>query len=345
MTDPARVPLQLDPPVATFLARHGHAGAALDALRGDASARRYLRLRGKGLLLMEDRSDPASFAAYLRIARHLAALGLSAPRLIGADPAVGLALIEDFGDATYGRLLQSGADERALYALAVDTLLHLHRAPDAAQVAVPAYDTRTLLDEIGIFADWFAPHVRPDIDRAAFKARCAALWEPALAPLNLVPQTPVPQTLVLRDFHVDNLMLLQDRHGVRQCGLLDFQDALRGPAAYDLVSLLQDARRDLAPGLEAEMRARYIAGAPAGAGSAITRDYHLLGAQRHMRIAGVFLRLARRDHKPGYLQFLPRVLRQMDAALTAAGLHAITDHLDTQLPGWRMAHHALAQPA
>lgn len=332
--------LELDPPVATFLARHGHGTAELKRLPGDASARSYIRLQGTGQLLMEDRTDPKGFAAFIRLARHLTALGLSAPRVFGADPAVGLALIEDFGTGTYGTLLKDGHDEVALYALAIDTLLHLRHHPDAVVVTVPPYDMNLFLNEISVFSDWFVPSLNPELDIAHFDTTFRGLWTQAFAPLESHDTA-----LVLRDFHIDNLMLLDHRSGVQACGLLDFQDGVTGPAEYDLVSLLQDARRDLAAGLEARMLHRYIAAAPAsaGSGSEIAHRYHLLGAQRHTRLAGQFLRLHQRDGKPGYLAFMPRVLWQMQAALKAAQLHEIEDFIDTTLPGWRDAGPMLTQ--
>ena len=318
--------------ISAFLAAQGEADATLLPLPGDASARRYLRLEGRGKMLMEDRHDPKGFAGFVKIARHLSDLGLSAPRIYGADPETGLALIEDFGSRTYSVQLAAGRDEADLYALAVEALLHLHHHPEAARVAVPDYELTTLLDELSIFSQWYASTLRPEIDTAAFDAAFRALWQDPLASL-----AGGPRRLVLRDFHVDNLMELDGREGVRRCGLLDFQDGVIGPAEYDLVSLLQDARRDLAPGLEQAMLERYIAAAPDGAGGPddILRRYHLLGAQRHTRIAGVFQRLALRDGKPGYLRFLSRVLRQMEAALEAAGLSEVSAFLNRELPGWQ----------
>lgn len=293
-------------------------------------------------MLMEDRLDPVGFAGFIRIARHLADLGLSAPQVHCADAESGLALIEDFGTRTYSVQLAAGRAEAELYALAVDALLHLHHHPQAAAVDVPDYDLATLLDELSIFTQWFAPALRPDVDVVAFDAAFRALWKAPLAGLDKGLRT-----LVLRDFHVDNLMELDRREGVRRCGLLDFQDGVIGLPEYDLVSLLQDARRDLAPGLEQAMLERYIAAAPATAGgpAEIRRRYYLLGAQRHTRIAGVFLRLNLRDGKPGYLRLLPRVLRQVEMALEVAGLTDVAEFLDRELPGWRQAAPMLAGTA
>ena len=333
-------PLVLGPPIVTFLARHGQSDARLVALPSDASPRSYIRLTGADQLLMEDRTDPVGFAAFIRLARHLAGLGLSAPRVFGADPGTGLALIEDFGTATYGKLLATGHDETALYELAIDTLVHLHSNPQATGVTVPAYDMALLLQEISVFSEWFVPAFAPQVDAARFDAAFRALWRKALAPVE-----DAPKALVLRDFHIDNLMLLGGRTGVAACGLLDFQDGVLGAAEYDLMSLLQDARRDLAQGLEAALLRRYLSAVPASCGTpdAILTRYYLLAAQRHTRLAGQFLRLDKRDGKPGYLQFMPRVMRQMQAALVDAELHEIADFIDTHLPGWRDAGPTLAQ--
>lgn len=331
MTSAARPALDIAPPIAAFLARHGLANARLEALAGDASARRYFRLPERGLLLMEDREDLAGFAAYVRLSRHFLSLGLSAPRVHGADPSSGLALVEDFGSGTYSKYLSDGASEGDLYALAVDALLHLHHDAQSAKVAAPRFDLKEYLAELDIFAEWFAPEINPALDRAFFSMAFRTLWANALEPVkDMAP------TLVLRDFHVDNLMYLPQRIGVARCGVLDFQDGILGPCEYDLVSLLQDARRDLAPGIEDILLRRYIDNAPEylGGGPAIRQRYALLGAQRHARIAGVFVRLAKRDGKTSYLAFLPRVLRQLERALIDAGLNPVKDYLDTELPGW-----------
>ncbi|MEB8388408.1 phosphotransferase [Rhodobacteraceae bacterium KMM 6894] len=325
--------VHLSPNATAFLSYHGQADARLTAFASDASPRRYYRLEGQGVLLMEDPSDPVGFAAYLRLSAHLNGLGLSAPRILAVDPQ-GLALIEDFGDATYANCLADGHDEAALYELAVDALLHLHNDPRGGDIDQPRYDLARILDELHIFAEWFAPAVAPGHDVDAFAREWRAAWEVALAPVGAQFDT-----LVMRDFHVDNLMLLDGREGVARCGLLDFQDGVIGPCEYDLMSLLQDARRDLTPGLEASLLPRYLAGAPSRLGRAddIRHRYHLLAAQRHARILGVFVRLCQRDGKPRYLKWLPRVMRQFQSALDDADLGGISTLLETHLPGWQAA--------
>lgn len=332
----------IDTPIIGFLARHGLTPDDITALPSDASLRRYFRVNGAAQLLMDDRTDPTSFAAFIRIAQHLSHLGLSAPRVFDADPTTGLALIEDFGTATYGNLLKSGHDETALYALAIDTLVAFHSHPATTDVTVPTYDMALLREETSRFSHWFVPAFAPDLDVATFDTTFSALWADALAPLK-----GHTSALVLRDFHIDNLMLLDTRTGTARCGLLDFQDAVLGAGEYDLMSLLQDARRDLAPGLEQTMLDRYLAAIPAHCGTAtdIMHRYHLLAAQRHTRLAGQFIRLYQRDQKPGYLQFMPRVMQQMQSALTAANLHEIAGFIDETLPGWRDAGTAMSRLA
>lgn len=330
-----------DTTIAAFLARHGQQTAQLEPLPSDASARTYTRLKHTNQLLMQDSEDPAGFAAFITLASHLAALGLSVPRVFAAEAATGLALIEDFGTGTYANLLNAGHDETALYSLATDALLHLHKHPDATAVTVPPYAMNFLLREVSVFSEWFVPSLNPALDLASFDTTFRQLWTEAFAPLQ-----GYDSALVLRDFHIDNLMLLDHRSGIQSCGLLDFQGAVSGPAEYDLASLLQDARRDLADGLESKMLHRYLAAAPSSAGTRvqISHRYYLLGAQRHTRLAGQFLRLHKRDGKPGYLAFIPRVLRQLQVALQAAKLHEIENFIDTTLPGWRDAGPALSCP-
>ena len=315
-----------------FLAQNGLAGAVLKGFVPDASPRRYFRVSGQDALLMDDRQDPEGFAAFLQISKHLNSLGLSAPRVKSARPEDCLALIEDFGDATYARCLAQGMDEHTLYKLAVDVLLKLHHDPSGRHIERPVYDLAVQLDELSIFSHWFAPAVTPGLDAAAFDRSFRLQWRDALAPV-----ADRHETLVLRDFHIDNLMLLEGREGEARCGLLDFQDAILGPSEYDLLSLLQDARRDLAEGLEESLLTYYCDHAPISLGNAdfIRKRYAILGAQRHARILGVFVRLFQRDAKPRYLEFIPRVLSQFQAALKDAGLKDLSDFLDAALPDWR----------
>jgi len=314
----------------TFLAGSGLAGAALTALPADASARRYFRLDDKGLLLMDSPPGAEPLAPYLRVAQLLRDCGLSAPNVLAADRELGLALIEDFGDATYTRLLAAGHDEMGLYRLAVDALVRLHRAGPQAAEGVPAYDAQKLGEEAALFIDWYAPLLVGEKAAAQLRERYlgefAALWRDV---------SMRREVLVLRDYHVDNLMLLDGRAGVAACGLLDFQDALFGAPAYDLMSLLEDARRDIPEALRVTLLTHYLSQRPELDGRRFLADFQVLAAQRHAKVLGIFVRLARRDGKQAYLKHLPRVLRLFQRALDNEHLRPLAALLDAQLPNWR----------
>lgn len=314
-----------------FLQHHGWGGAQRGRLAGDASFRHYDRIAdgARRAVLMDAPPPQEDIRPFMRIARQLHALGLSAPGLLAADEDLGLLLLEDLGDDTYTRLLARGADEHALYALAVDALIALHRAPGAGPDGVPPYDDARLLTEATLLTDWYMPAVGLELSDTA-RADYAALWT-ALFPIARA----VPETLVLRDFHVDNLMLLPERDGVKACGLLDFQDAVAGPATYDLMSLLEDARRDIDAGLIAAMRERWLAAFPEVDHAAFAASWAVLAAQRHAKVIGIFTRLCKRDGKPVYLTHIPRVWRLLQQALDHPVLAPLAGWLERHIPADR----------
>ncbi len=317
---------------AAILSRAGWASHDYSLLAGDASFRTYYRLRrgGRRAVLMDAPPAHEDTAPFVRVAHHLAALGYSAPRILSEDAAHGFLLLEDLGDDTFTRILAAGGDETALYTLAVDLLIDLHRRPAAESVPaglVPPYDDARLLDEARLLTDWYAPAaLETPLTRLAV-ADYEALWR-AVFPIARA----VPESLVLRDFHVDNLMRLEDRSGVAACGLLDFQDAVAGPVTYDLVSLLEDARRDLHPILVATMRARYETAFPALDPEAFAASWAVLAAQRHAKVIGIFTRLHRRDGKPHYLPHISRVWRLLEAALCHPALSGLRAWFDAHIP-------------
>jgi N-acetylmuramate 1-kinase len=314
-----------------FLDKAGWEGVTPVMLTGDASFRRYYRMNdaGRQAVLMDAPPPMEDVGPYIAVAEMLRDLGFSAPEIHAEDRERGFLLIEDFGDDSYTRLLARGADEGALYGLAVDTLAALHRAvAERGRPALPPYDAARLLDEAALLADWYAPDVLgttlPDVARDDYLAR----WRDVL-PLAALPVA----TLVLRDYHVDNLMLLPGRPGVRACGLLDFQDAVCGPASYDLVSLLEDARRDVPADLREAMTERYLACFPEIDRAAFARSAAILAAQRNCKIIGIFTRLWRRDGKPAYLSHIPRVWRLLEGDVAREpALRPIDDWLDRHLP-------------
>ncbi|MCR6629980.1 MAG: phosphotransferase [Magnetospirillum sp.] len=327
MSEHAVVARPRDALISRFLAEAGWGEAERGRLAGDASFRHYDRLRrgGECAVLMDAPPPKEDVRPFVRIARHLEKLGYSAPRLLAVDEENGLLLLEDLGDATYTRLLAKGHDEAALYALATDVLADLHAQAEAIPAGLPPYDDERLLTEACLLTDWYLPAVGRPVSEAA-RAEYARLWTD-LFPLARA----VPGTMVLRDFHVDNLMLLE-RPGLKACGLLDFQDAVAGPVTYDLMSLLEDARRDIDAGLIAAMKARYLARFPALDRAVFDASWAVMAAQRHAKVIGIFTRLCKRDGKPVYLDHIPRVWRLLEQACAHPALRDVQQWLDTHIP-------------
>ncbi len=322
-----------DAQISQFVQRAGWAAARSANLAGDASDRRYLRLTlpdaSATSVLMDAPPDKGEdIAPFVRVANHLAGLGLSAPRILHSDTRHGLLLLEDLGDDLFARILRNDPGlENSLYSAATDLLINLHRhAPPAG---LPAYDPPLMAQLAALAFDWYLPGLAGKTNAsaaAAFLDTMQALLARHAAPENV---------LIQRDYHAENLLWLPSRTGVARVGLLDFQDAMLGHAAYDLVSLLQDARRDVAPATETAMIARYLDATERDAGE-FTTAYHVLGAQRNLRILGVFARLCLRDGKPHYVDLIPRVwaLLKRDLAHDAVApvRTLIVEHLPEPTP-------------
>jgi aminoglycoside/choline kinase family phosphotransferase len=314
--------------IAAFLHVQGWGNCQRAPLAGDASFRRYERLRrGADRAVLMDAPPPQeNVRPFIAIDRLLAGAGLAAPAIHGADEQAGLLLLEDMGDDTYTRLLARGEPETKLYELAVDLLIELRkRLPVARLAGVPMFEEAAALRQVRLLLEWYWPATQAGPVSPAAAAEFETAWGSVFA---LWQRT--PRTLVLFDYHVDNLMLLAGRSGVASVGLLDFQDAVVGPGSFDLVSLIDDARRDVAPELGQHLMARYLAAFPDLDRAGFAAAYAASGAQRHTRILGTFTRLCRRDGKPSYLAFIPRVWRQLEAQLAHPDL--------APLAGW-FAHH------
>ncbi len=307
-----------------FLRAAGWAGADIAPLAGDASFRRYFRIaRGNDRAMLmyapPPEEDPAPF---LHVAHWLSENDQRGPQIIAEDAAAGWVLTEDFGDDRMRDWLDDNpAGEEQAYAAAIDALVDLHRRPAGP---FEPYDMATYLREARLLTEWYCPAAGLDVDANGFDAA----WEEALAPLVARQQ---PGVTVLRDYHAENIMLLEpapDGSGAQ--GLIDFQDALVGHPAYDLVSLLQDARREVSTDLEARMLDRYLQAS--GADDDFHADYALLGAQRNAKIVGIFTRLHRRDGKPRYLDFIPRVWTAMERDLAHPALAPVARWFDANIP-------------
>jgi len=301
-----------------FLTRHGWNDANISPVAGDASFRRYFRVnsatRGKAILMdaPPPHEDPQPF---LDIAQYLTGHQFRAPEIYGTDLTRGLVLLEDFGDRRMREHLDDHPEyEAEIYRAAIDTIVRLAGTPAAH--AQP-YDMATYLREVQLLTEWYMPAMGLSCDANAFDQ----MWVDALAPLATCQDV-----TVLRDYHAENIMLLDDG----EQGIIDFQDALVGHPAYDLVSLLQDARRDVRPELEADMLAYYLTAA--NPGPDFDAHYALLGAQRNTKIIGIFTRLWKRDGKEKYLSFLPRMWGLLERDLAHPALANVKQWFDTHIP-------------
>ena len=311
-----------------FIHVHGWGDAEVVPLAPDASFRCYLRLRKNNATVMLMDAPPAheNVAAFVTITRHLQRIGVRAPAILGADLDNGFLLLEDLGDQTFARLLGDGDgdgddSEVALYRRAIDVLSHIHQHPHATDLRVPAYNFDMVLAEANLLLDWYIPARREQPVDTQAKKQFAQIWSGIVDELP-----PLKPTLVLRDYHIDNLMLVGD-----DCAVLDYQDAVIGSPAYDLASLLEDARRDLAPKLRAEMMQRYLEQNADINHDALQQHYRAWATQRHCKVAGIFTRLWLRDRKDGYLAHLPRVMKLLQRHLDTPMLATLHDWLDAHL--------------
>jgi N-acetylmuramate 1-kinase len=340
-----------------FLDRSDFGDAERERLAGDASTRAYERLTlgdRRVVLLNSPRHPdgppvrsgrPYSAIAHLAedvkpfvaLARGLHERGFSAPVIHAADLEQGFLILEDLG----GDGVTEGDPPVPIghrYQAAVDTLIALHKLPlpDTLPVdppiehRIPVYDLDALLIEVELLIDWYLPYRGAPLEPADREAYLA-LWRETLDPV-----LDVEPTWVLRDFHSPNLLWLPDRTGTARVGLLDFQDALMGPAAYDLASLLQDARIDVPEEIEIELLGRYArarrAADPAFDVAGFVQVYSTLAAQRASKILGIFARLDQRDGKPQYLRHLPRVWRYLQRSLAHAALEPLEDWYQVNVP-------------
>jgi aminoglycoside/choline kinase family phosphotransferase len=349
---------------ARFLADHGLDGAVRQPLAGDASTRAYERLHppgGVSLIFMDQPPSvesapcpPGATAservalgynasarlaagrvdAFVACAGYLRGRGLSAPQVHAADPAQGLAVLEDLGDDLYAPMIARGADEAALYDRAIDALVHLHAAPPPAMLSAQgadwpllAYDDLALKTAADLFIEW-APRSNLAL---RFDAEAVRGWEAVWAPIR-ARLSARAEVFCHRDYHADNLIWLPDRPGPAAVGMLDFQDALLGHRAWDLMMLLQDARRDVSPAREAACLDRYLAAEPALDREAFLADYGAVAALHACRLIGLFTRLTVRDAKPRYAAYIPRMWAYLARDLSTPGMEPLAAWFNRHVP-------------
>jgi aminoglycoside/choline kinase family phosphotransferase len=289
--------------VTWFLAEHGWQGAEAQPLQGDGSVRRYTRLKlgARSCLLMECPPE-LSIEPFLNVDALLRGLDVSAPEILAASSGAGLALVEDFGDDTFTRLLGKDFDESALYRLAVDLLIKLHRRATPAELAtLPAFDDDRALDGLYRMLDWYWPAIHGAPAAETVRREFESAWRAVLPKMRTVPDS-----VALFDYHTDNLLQL-DRPGVAACGVIDFQDAVQAPVVFDLATLLANDRRAIPDALRDAMIDRYLTAFPALDRDAFMTAFAVKTAHWNTRIVGTFARLLRRDGKVHYQRFMPRI--------------------------------------
>jgi hypothetical protein len=338
------------------LERAGWAGADRQHMQGDASSRAYELLTRKTgekavLMISPPRADgppvrngkPYSAIAHLAetirpfvaIDEALRSEGFSAPELYAADLDTGFAVLEYFGQ---DGVVDANGPIPDRYAQAAALLAHLHSrdlpktVPVAGETyAIPPYDLEAMLIEAELLPDWYAPHLAGVQLASGARAQYENVWRALLVPLIAGPKT-----WTLRDYHSPNLLWLADREGVQKIGLLDFQDCVLGPPAYDVASLLQDARVDVPDDLELKLLGHYARVRrqlqPDFDMAAFAAAYALMGAQRASKILGIFARLDKRDGKPHYLAHIPRVRNYLRKNLGHPALGDLKAWFETHLP-------------
>jgi aminoglycoside/choline kinase family phosphotransferase len=347
-----------------FLVGAGWGDAAVTPLPGDASTRRYARLKDGARIAMlmdqpqaaeaptapagaseEDRRAlgynalarlaGADCARFVAAANWLRGHGLAAPEIHAIDPANGFVILEDLGDALFADVLADGGDEKALYEAAVEVLARIHAQDAPASLAADKplfpYDTAAHLAETDLMTEWFLPLALGRAVSGEEVAEHRRLWRAVLDSLGTVRRV-----FVHRDYHAQNLLWLPGREGVARVGLIDFQDAVAGSAAYDLISLTEDARRDVSPAIAEAATTHYLAamraqGTPVDE-AAFRREMAIMAAQRNAKIVGIFARLYKRDGKPRYLELLPRVWGYLERDLQHPALAPLRAWYDRVIP-------------
>ncbi len=314
------------PPAAAtkFLADGGWGGAQLSPLAGDASFRRYFRaeLGGRHAVLMDAPPPQEDVRPFVTMAEYLRRVGLNAPAIYARDMEQGLLLIEDYGSNRMREAVDAGREaELPLYQAITDVLIELHRHDPPADLR--RHGLADWLDEVDLLIDWYGPYVGLDLPRDSFRAAWAAVLTP-------VDDEATPWVTELRDYHAENVMLVDGARGLARFGLLDFQDARLGHPAYDLVSMLEDARRIVSPEVEAACLAHYVAATARD--DSFIRDYWALGAQRNTRILGLFCRLAVRDGKLGYKKYQPHMWDMVERDLAHPHLAPVRAWFDAHIP-------------
>jgi len=283
-------------------------------IAGDASFRKYERIfldSDKTLILMDAPPNFEKIKPFITIAKYLLQLGFSVPIIYHYDDINGFMLLEDLGDNTYTRLLEKNYNEEKLYSIALSVLIKIHKSATKKNIPgfVNPFSSKRIIKEVCLFHEWYFPLIKKKPVYTSIQDYIN-IWN-KLIKVSVEFKT----SLILFDYHVDNLLLLDNKPGFKACGLLDFQDATYGPITYDLMSLLEDARRNVNPGVVIKMKSKYLDSFPEIKKDDFETSWAIMSAQRHLRVLGTFARLKIRDNKSHYLIHIPRVWNYLEASL------------------------------
>ncbi len=312
---------QREQQITKFLLNNNLTKAVREKLKSDASFRKYERLflNQESLILMDAPVPKEDIRPFIKVANYLTKNGFSAPKIYAQDIENGFLILEDLGDNLYTSLLKNNFSEElefSLYQEAINVLVKLRNTPI---IDLPLYDKNLLLKEVQLLTDWYLPNVAGVELTDSLVAQYNDIWSKLLDKLMKEEE----KVVVLRDYHADNLIWLKERELSDRVGLIDFQDGVIGSPIYDLISLIEDARRDISPNNTKKLINYYIEANNIKNLDQFNFLYSVIAAQRNCKIIGIFARLTVRDSKPRYLDYLPRVWRHLDNDLSHSDLKAL----------------------
>ena len=314
-----------------FLAKNGLEDCTLKTIKSDASFRKFFRVqhkkKNKKFILFSSPPSKENNTEYIKNSKLFFKIGLSVPKVTDYDKKKGLFLIEDFGNNTYSKYLKDGFSEHKLYNLAVENLIYLQKNSYFFLKKKTKYTNKKFIDEIKLFLLWYWPAIFKKKPKILIINSFLKIWKELLKPV-----LGGKKVIVHRDFHIDNLFFLKDRIGIQKCGLIDFQDAVVGPRAYDLVSLLEDARRDVNKRIYNQIYTKFENTLNKNDKKRFTKEYQILAANRHIKVIGIFTRLFMRDRKKKYLKHIPRLWRLLEKNLESINLLSLKLWFDEYFP-------------
>ena len=303
----------------------------LKPIKSDASFRKYFRVyiknEKKKLLLVNSPKKTENNLGYLKATKILEKMNLSVPKIINFDISRGVFLIEDFGLNTYTNSLRNGESEYKLYNLAIDILIYINNHSINLEKKLPKYTNKKLIEEVLLFLEWYWPAIYKEKPKKKIINEFIEIWK------NLLNKNlKTKKVLVHRDFHIDNLFFLKDRQNLKACGLVDFQDAVIGPSSYDLISLLEDARRDVDKKIIIKMYNKFVKKLSKNQKKDFIKEYKVLAINRHLKVIGIFTRLYIRDKKKFYLNHIPRLWKLIEHNLDFYSLSEINKWINKFFP-------------